>query len=188
MKQYVKICDVCQLINSIKNEKTLHFIWIFLLWKKIDFDIVYMSLNAKKNFLIVTKNDFFDLIKARTLFETKTWKMTKSFWENVICRHDCFEKLVMNEKLKNKKLMNKLIEKLAIKKIIISTYHSQTNEIIEQNIAFLLTFFQKWLIKTKSEIKIYMQYFKQIVLLSKSRSVYSQFIWISAANLYYRLN
>jgi anaerobic ribonucleoside-triphosphate reductase len=49
----------------------------------------------------------------------------------------------MNEKLKNKKLMNKLIEKLAIKKIIISTYHSQTNEIIEQNIAFLLTFFQK---------------------------------------------
>ncbi len=50
----------------------------------------------------------------------------------MICRHDCFEKLVMNEKPKNKKLMNELIEKLAIKKIIISTYHSQTNKMIER--------------------------------------------------------
>jgi hypothetical protein len=39
-QKYVKICSQCQMRDSIKEEEALHFIWMTLLWKKIEINIV----------------------------------------------------------------------------------------------------------------------------------------------------
>ncbi len=119
--------------DSIKEEEAFHFIWMTLLWKKIEVNIVHMSSNKKKHYLIVVRDDFFEWTKARVLFEAKAWRVTKFLWENVICKHDCFEKLIVNDESENKEIFDELVQRYRIKKMITSSYHSQINEMIKRD-------------------------------------------------------
>jgi hypothetical protein len=123
--------------DSIKKEEALHFIWMTLLWKKIEVNIVHMSSNKEKHYLIVARDDFFEWAEARVLSEAKAWRMTKFLWEDVICRHDCFEKLIVNDESENKEILDELVQRYRIKKMITSSYHSQINEMIERDHRFL---------------------------------------------------
>jgi hypothetical protein len=106
-----------------------------LLWKKIEVNIVHMS-NKEKHYLIIARDDFFEWTKARALFKTRTWRMTKFLWKNVICRHDCFEKLIVNDESENKEILDEFVQRYRIKKMITSNYHSQINEMIKRNHRF----------------------------------------------------
>jgi hypothetical protein len=119
--------------NSIKKKETFHFIWVTFLWKKIEMNIVHMSSNKKKHYLIVVRDDFFEWVEARVLSKAKAWRMTKFLWKDVICRHDCFEKLIVNDESKNKEILDELVQRYRIKKMITSSYHSQINEMIKRN-------------------------------------------------------
>jgi hypothetical protein len=119
--------------DSIKKEETFHSIWITLLWEKMKVNIVHMSFNKEKHYLIIARDDFFEWAKTRALFEAKAWRMTKFLWENVICRHDCFEKLIVNDEFENKEILDELVQRYRIKKMITSNYHFQINEMIERN-------------------------------------------------------
>jgi hypothetical protein len=132
-QKYVKICSQCQMRNSIKEETTFHFIWMTLLWKKIEMNIVHMSSNKEKHYLIVARDDFFEWAETRVLSEAKIWRMTKFFWKDVICKHDCFEKLIVNDESENKETFDELVKRYRIKKMITSNYHFQINEMIKRN-------------------------------------------------------
>ncbi len=132
-QKYVKICSQCQMRNSIKKEEAFHFIWVTFLWKKIEMNIVHMLSNKKKYYLIVVRDDFFEWAKTRVLFEAKAWRMTKFLWKNVICRHDCFEKLIVNDEFENKEIFDEFVQRYRIKKMITSNYHFQINEMIKRN-------------------------------------------------------
>ncbi len=119
--------------DSIKEEEAFHFIWMTLLWKKIEMNIVYMSSNKEKHYLIVARDDFFEWAEARVLFEAKAWRMTKFLWKDVICRHDCFEKLIVNDESENKEILDEFMQRYRIKKMITSSYHSQINEMIKKD-------------------------------------------------------
>jgi hypothetical protein len=136
-QKYVKTCSQCQMRNSIKEEKAFHFIWMILLWKKVEVNIVHMSSNKEKHYLIVARDDFFEWTETRALFEAKAWRVAKFLWKDVICRHDCFEKLTINDDFENKKVLEKLVKRYRIKKMITSDYHSQINEMIKRNHKFL---------------------------------------------------
>ena len=56
----------------------------------------------------------------------------------MICRHEIFEKLIIDENFENKKKMKKLIIKFKIKRVIIFDYHFQINEMIERNHKFII--------------------------------------------------
>ncbi len=137
VQKYVKICSQCQMRNTIKEEKAFHFIWMTLLWEKIEMNIVHMSSNKEKHYLIVTRDDLFEWAEARVLSEAKAWRMIKFLWKNVICRHDCFEKLIVNDESENKEILDELMQRYRIKKMITSNYHSQINEMIKRSHKFL---------------------------------------------------
>jgi DNA-directed RNA polymerase subunit N (RpoN/RPB10) len=96
-------------------------------------NIVHMSSNKKKHYLIITRDDFFDWAETRALLEARTWRVTKFLWKDVICRHDCFEKLTVNDESENKEILDELVQRYRIKKMITSSYHSQINEMIKRN-------------------------------------------------------
>jgi hypothetical protein len=123
--------------DSIKEKEALHFIWMTLLWKKIEMNIVHISSNKEKHYLIVVRDDFFEWAETRVLFKTKAWRMTKFLWKDVICRHDCFEKLIVNDESENKKILDEFVQRYRIKKMITSSYHFQINEMIKKNHKFL---------------------------------------------------
>ncbi len=123
--------------DLIKEEETFHFIWMTFLWEKIEMNIVHMSSNKEKHYLIVARDDFFEWTETRVLFETKAWRMTKFLWKDVICRHDCFEKLIVNDESENKEIFDELVQRYRIKKMITLNYHFQINEMIKRDHKFL---------------------------------------------------
>ncbi len=108
-------------------------------WKKAFFD--WILIFARRDLLLrearSKKHDFFEWAETRALFEAKAWRMIKFLWENVICRHDYFEKLTINDDSENKKVLEKLVKRYRIKKMITLDYHFQINEMIEKNHKFL---------------------------------------------------
>jgi hypothetical protein len=50
--------------------------------------------------------------------------MTIFLWKNVIYKHDCFEKLIVNDEFENKKIFDEFVQRYRMKKIITSNYHS----------------------------------------------------------------
>ena len=54
-------------------------------------------------------------------------------WEDVICCHCCFGKLIIDEGLENKDVVAELAEKYEIKRLVVSAYHFQANGIIERD-------------------------------------------------------
>ncbi len=96
-------------------------------------NIVHMSSNKKKHYLIVARDDFFEWAEARALSEAKIWRVIKFLWKDVICKHDCFEKLTMNNDFENKKILEKLVKRYRIKTMIMSNYHLQINEMIKKD-------------------------------------------------------
>jgi hypothetical protein len=107
------------------------------LWKKIKVNIIYILSNKEKHSLIIVRDDFFEWAKTRVLFKAKTWRITKFLWKDVICRHDCFEKLIVNDEFKNKRILDEFMQRYQIKKMITSNYHFQINEMIIKNHKFL---------------------------------------------------
>lgn len=59
--------------------------------------------------------------------------MMRFFWKDVICRHDCLRRFIMNEESKNKKIVEALIKKYRIKRVVMLTYHSQMNELVKKD-------------------------------------------------------
>ena len=96
-----------------------------------------------KSYFVVTKNDLFDWFEIKALIKIIVKSITKFLWKDVICRHEIFGKLIMNEKSKNKKTVDEFNKRYEIKKIIIFDYHFQINEMIEKSHKFIVDFLSK---------------------------------------------
>jgi hypothetical protein len=54
-------------------------------------------------------------------------------WEDIICKHGIFGRLVINESPENKDLIMQFVTDYGIKRIVISPYNIKTNGIIERD-------------------------------------------------------
>ena len=115
-----------------KKKEVLHFIWINILWQKVCVDIVHMQSFKKKHYLIFVRKNFSKWIENKIFVKTDFEFVARFIYENIICRHECFERLMIDDDSKNKKLIKTFIQKYRIKRLIISVFHSQINEMIER--------------------------------------------------------
>ncbi len=96
-------------------------------------NVIYMSSSKEKCYIFLTRNDFSRWVEERVLRAATSKAIAKFLWEDVICRHDCSKRFVMNEESKNKAIVETLIEKYKIKRMMMSTYHSQTNDLVKRD-------------------------------------------------------
>ena len=62
-----------------------------------------------------------------------TFKAVVQFlWEDIICRHGCFGKLVVDDGSENKDAVQELALRYGIKRVVVSAYHPQANRMIER--------------------------------------------------------
>ncbi len=130
---YVKFCEECQLWASRRKKKTLHSIWILRVWKKIEMNVIHMFSSKEKCYIVLTRNDFLRWVEERALRAATLKVIVKFLWKDVICRHNCLKRFVMNEESKNKEIVETLIEKYKIKRMMMLTYHSQMNDLVKRN-------------------------------------------------------
>ena len=149
-EKYVVSCESCQLRAFNREEKALHFIWISSLFQKINIDCVHLSQSRLMKALVVIRNDLTEWVKARALLNLKAETVAKFLWENIICRFECFESIVMNEDLENKAVTEELLNRYRIRIKLTSTYHALINEMIERRHRPLINVLSK-LIENKIE-------------------------------------
>ena len=102
-----------------------------------------------KTFVII-KDDLIEWIKTRALFNLKTETVAKFLWENIICRFEYFESIVINEGFENKTLIKKLLNRYRVQIKLISIYHTSINEMIKREHQSLINVLSK-LIEDKIE-------------------------------------
>jgi hypothetical protein len=72
-------------------------------------------------------------VEARVLRAAISKAITKFLWEDVICRHGIFGRLVINGGPENKDLVVQFVTDYGIKRVVISPYNAKANGMIERD-------------------------------------------------------
>ena len=81
---------------------------------------------------MVARCDLSGWVEAKPLRTLSFWAVTDFLWEDVICRHGCFGKLIIDGGSENKEAVAELARRYKVKRVVVSAYHPQANEMIER--------------------------------------------------------
>ncbi len=91
-----------------------------------------MLLCRGKEYLVVTRDDFFRQLEIKPLRNTNFEAVAQFLWEDVIYYYSYFERLIIDGGFKNKKYTDEFIKKYNIQRVVVSIYHPQVNGIIKR--------------------------------------------------------
>lgn len=83
-------------------------------------------------FLVIACCDLSGWVEAKPLRTLFLRAVADFLWEDVICRHGCFGKLIIDEKPENKDAVVELAQRYGVKRVVVSAYHLQANGMIER--------------------------------------------------------
>ena len=129
---YVRTCDSCQRRAPRREEEALHPTWVAGMWQKVAVDVVHMPQKDNMNYLVVARDDFSGWPEARALHAATTAAVARFVYEDIICRHGCFQRLVLDGGPENKNLVEELARRYRIKRVVTSPYHPQANGMVER--------------------------------------------------------
>ena len=132
VKAYVQSCQKCQRRDPFRPEEALHPTWVALLWQKVGLDVVYMPRCQGFRYLVVARCDLSGWVEAKPLRTLSSRAVADFLWEDVICRHGCIEKLIIDGGSENKEAVAELTRKYGIKRVVVSAYHPQANGMMER--------------------------------------------------------
>ncbi len=132
VKTFVDSCPECQFRRSDRTEEPLYPTWTNFLWEKVGLDVVRMPPCKGKKYLVVARDDLSGWVEARALSSATSEAVARFLWEDVICRHGMFNRLVVDGGPENKADVKGLAEKFGIKRVVISAYHSPANGMVER--------------------------------------------------------
>ena len=129
---YVKSCEECQLRSNRRQEESLCPTWVDSRWEKVAMDVTPMPPSKGKRFLVVARSDLSGWVEARAISKNNSEQVSRFLFEDVVCRHGIFRKLIVDGGPENKDLTMALAKRYGIKRVLISAYHPQSNGMIER--------------------------------------------------------
>lgn len=75
--------------------------------------------------------DLFIWMEAKSLYTLSPQAIANFLWQDIIYYHNCFGKLIINERYENKDAVAELTQRYRAKRVIVSAYQLQTNVMIE---------------------------------------------------------
>ena len=124
---YVRTCDSCQRRSTRREKEAL-----VPTWQKVAVDVVHMPLRENKNYLVVAHDDFSGWPEARASSAATSMAVARFLYEDVICRHGCFQRLILDGGPENKDVVDDLAQRYRIWRIVTSAYHPQANGMVER--------------------------------------------------------
>ena len=130
--QWVKSCEFCQKRAKNQVEEPLHPTWSIMVWQKIGIDIVYMPVVDGFGFIVFARDDLSGWVEGKALKNANSANVSKFIYEDVICRHGCPLRIVLDGGSENLDLTRDLLERYKIRRTAISAYHPQSNGLVER--------------------------------------------------------
>ena len=131
--KYVKSCEECQSRARNRQQEPLHPTWSITVWEKVGIDIVYMPVTEDGfGFIVFARDDLSGWVEGRAIKAADSKNVAKFIYEDVICRHGCPRRIVLDRGSENLNLTKDLLEHYKIKRTIVSAYHPQANGLVER--------------------------------------------------------
>ena len=132
VKTFVDTCAPCQFRSGERAEEPLYPTWSSYLWEKVGLDVIHMPPCEGKRYLAVARDDLSGWPEARALAKANAESVAKFLWEDVICRHGMFGRLVVDGGPENKADVKDLTARYGIQRVVVSAYHPPANGMIER--------------------------------------------------------
>src|ERR1044072_9874640 len=114
IEEYVKTCDSCQRKNKPVGKHELNLIEVKELFHMIRIDVVgplSETMNGNK-YIVIAMDYFTKWPEARVLKEANAREISRFIYEDIICKHRCLQKLLMDRGTHfNNQLVKGLVEK-----------------------------------------------------------------------------
>jgi len=130
--KYIKSCEECQRRARIRYEEPLHPTWSTIVWEKVGVDVVHMPNSGKYQYIVFARDDLSGWVEGRALTAKDSKSVAKFIYEDVICRHGCPKRIVMDQGTENLDLTKDLLERHRIRQTLVSAYHPQLNGLVER--------------------------------------------------------
>jgi hypothetical protein len=101
-------------------------------WEKIGVDVVYMPPVNGFGFIVFARDDLSGWVEGRAIDIANSENVAKFIYEDVICRHGCPQRIVLDGGRENLDLTKALLERYRIKRTVVSAYHPQANGLVER--------------------------------------------------------
>ena len=89
----------------------MYSMWILAFWEKVMMNVTHMFMNQEKHYIIKIQDSFFKWLEARAFSSLNSASIAKFLWKEVICQHECFQKLICDEESENKNVIKILAKK-----------------------------------------------------------------------------
>ena len=132
VKTYLRTCPECQKRDPTRIEEVLHPTYVSFLFQKVGLDVVYMPPCMGFNFIVLARCDLSGWVEGRALRKADSPAVAKFMWEDIICRHGCFGRLVIDGGRENLGVAEALAARYGIKRVVTSAYHPQANGMVER--------------------------------------------------------
>ncbi|GBC11726.1 protein NYNRIN-like [Rhizophagus irregularis DAOM 181602=DAOM 197198] len=135
IENYVKSCDRCQRRNKPQGKNELSPISVKTPFYQIGIDFVGpLPATKKRNRYIIVAMDYFTKWpEARATKRDTAEEVVKFLYEDIICRHGCPRKIISDRgKHFDNKMVELLTKKFEIKHNLSTSYHPQTNGLVER--------------------------------------------------------
>jgi Integrase zinc binding domain len=129
---YVKSCEECQRRARIRYEEPLHPTWSTTVLEKVGVDVVHMPTSGNYGYIVFARDDLTGWVEGRALLAANSKSVAKFLYEDIICRHGCPRRMVMDRGTENLNLTKELLEDYRIQHTLISAYHPQSNGLVER--------------------------------------------------------
>ena len=152
VKEFCQTCEECQRRSRIRYEEPLHPTFTTIVWEKIGVDVVYMPISTEGyGFIVFARDDLSGWVEARPLLRNNARSVANFIYQDVICRHGCPLKIVMNHRSENMDITSILLETYNIHQIHASAYHPQTNELVERGHDLVINALSKYCAHSKGD-------------------------------------
>jgi Integrase zinc binding domain/Integrase core domain len=135
IEEYVKSCDKCQKRGKINSKYPLNPIEVKEPFYQIGIDFVgpLPSTKRKKRYIIVAMDYFTKWPEAKAVTRDTAEETARFLYEDIICRHGCPQKIISDRgtHFKNR-LIESLTERFNIQHNLSTSYHPQTNGLVER--------------------------------------------------------
>jgi len=93
---------------------------------------VYIPPDEGKHFLVIVRSDLSRWVEGRAISKNDSEHIAKFLYEDVICRHGLFQKLVVDGGPENKAITETLADRYGIRRVVVSSFHPEANGLVER--------------------------------------------------------
>jgi hypothetical protein len=118
-------------------------------WEKVGLDVVHMPSSGGYKYIVFARDDLSGWVEGRALTSANSASVAKFVYEDVIVRHGCPRRIVVDGGSENKGFVEELLDAFRIRRVEISAYHPQSNGLVERGHAPIVNSLSKYCSQNK---------------------------------------